>query len=235
MYKLILFDLDETLYPRSAKLMDAITERINRYIADQFGVPLEQAAELRRRFRSLYGTALRGMMEEGYPVNIDDYFEYVHDVELDGVLTTDPRLREMLLRIPLRRAVLTNSNIEHALRILRHMGVDDCFERVIDIRALSFRNKPDPLSYRIALEMLRVEPHEVIFVEDTPINTRAARAIGMTTILIECPPSPDADYFLDSVMDVGPLVAQLLGADGHSTSSEKSAGTRPMHGADVPR
>jgi len=134
----------------------------------------------------------------------------VHDIELDGVLTADPQLRAMLMSIPLRRAVLTNSNIEHALRILQHMDIYDCFERVIDIRALSFRNKPDPLAYRLALEMLRVEPHEVIFVEDTPVNTRAARAIGMTTILIECPPSDAADYFLDRVLDVGPLVAGLL-------------------------
>ncbi|GIV83411.1 MAG: pyrimidine 5'-nucleotidase [Candidatus Roseilinea sp.] len=222
MYELILFDLDETLYPRSAKLMDVITERINQYIAQQFNVPIEQAIELRRRFRSVYGTALRGMMEEGYPVNIDEYFAYVHDIELDGVLTADPQLREMLLRIPLRRAVLTNSNIEHALRILRHMGVEDCFERVIDIRALSFRNKPDPLSYQIALEMLCVKPNEVIFVEDTPVNARAARAIGMTTILIECPPSDAADYFLDSVLDVGPLVTRLLNA-----KSKSSEGIRP--------
>ncbi|MFC1466641.1 MAG: pyrimidine 5'-nucleotidase [Candidatus Brachytrichaceae bacterium NZ_4S206] len=217
MYKLILFDLDETLYPRSAKLMDTITERINQYIAHKFNVPIEQAVELRRRFRGMYGTALRGMMEEGYPVNIDEYFEYVHDIELDGVLAADPRLREMLLSIPLRRAVLTNSNIEHALRILQHMGIEDCFERVIDIRALSFRNKPDPLSYQIALEMLRVTPREVIFVEDTPVNTRAARAIGMTTILIECPPSDAADYFLDSILEVGPLVANLLNAKRKSS------------------
>jgi len=210
MYKLILFDLDETLYPRSAKLMEIITGRINQYIADKFGVPIEQASELRQRFRSLYGTALRGMMEEGYPVNIDDYFDYVHDIELDGVLSADPQLRAMLMGIPLRRAVLTNSNIEHALRILQHMDIYDCFECVIDIRALSFRNKPDPLAYKLALEMLRVEPHEVIFVEDTPVNTRAARRIGMTTILIECPPSDAADYFLDRVLDVGPLVADLL-------------------------
>jgi len=221
MYKLILFDLDETLYPRSAKLMEIITRRINQYIADKFGVPIERASELRRRFRDLYGTALRGMMEEGYPINIDDYFSYVHDIELDGVLAADPQLRAMLMGIPLRRAVLTNSNIEHALRILQHMGIYDCFERVIDIRALSFRNKPDPLAYKLALEMLRVEPHEVIFVEDTPVNTRAARLIGMTTILIECPTSDAADYFLDRVLDVGPLVASLLNGQTGQAGGER--------------
>jgi pyrimidine 5'-nucleotidase len=141
---------------------------------------------------------------------VDDYFAYVHDIALDGVLTADPRLRAMLLNIPLRRAVLTNADITHALRVLKHLDIQDCFERVIDIHALSYRNKPDPLAYRLAMEMLGVQPREVIFVEDTPANTRAARAIGITTVLIECPPSDAADYFLDSVLDVGTLVAELL-------------------------
>jgi putative hydrolase of the HAD superfamily len=188
--KLILFDLDETLYPRSAALMQQISQRITQYMVEKAGVSAEQANELRAHFRGTYGTALRGLMEEGHPIDVEDYCE-------------------MLLGIPLRRAVLTNSNIEHAERILRHMNIYDCFERVIDIRALGFKNKPDPLAYTLAMKLLDVLPEEVIFVEDTPVNTRAAKAIGMTTILIECAPSDAADYFLDSVMEVGPLVSRL--------------------------
>ncbi len=211
-YSLILFDLDETLYPRSAGLMAVITERITQFIASRFKMSIQQADDLRQRLRALHGTALRGLMEEGYPVNVDDYFAYVHDIVLDGVLMADPRLRAMLLSIPLRRAILTNADIAHALRVLKHLDIHDCFERVIDIRALSYRNKPDLIAYRMAVGMLGVQPNEVIFVEDTPANARAARAIGMTTVLIECPPSDAADYFLDSVLDVGQLVAELLAA-----------------------
>jgi putative hydrolase of the HAD superfamily len=212
MFKLILFDLDETLYPRSATLMHQISERITHYMIAKAGVPADQAAELRTRFRGTYGTALRGLMEEGYAIEVDDYFKYVHDIELDGRIDPDPKLREMLLGLPLRRAVLTNSNIEHAERILRHMSILDCFERVIDIRALGYMNKPARQAYELAMDMLGVQPSEVIFVEDTPMNTRPARALGMTTVLIDCPPSDDADHFLDNVMDVGPLVRSLLSA-----------------------
>jgi putative hydrolase of the HAD superfamily len=211
-YSLILFDLDETLYPRSTGLMAMITERITQFIASRFKMSIQQADDLRQRLRALHGTALRGLMEEGYPVNVDDYFAYVHDIALDGVLTADPRLRAMLLSIPLRRAVLTNADITHALRVLKHLDIHDCFERVIDVRALSYRNKPDLIAYRLAMQMLRVQPNEVIFVEDTPANARAARALGMTTVLVECPPSDAADYFLDSVLEVGQLVAELLAA-----------------------
>jgi len=58
-------------------------------------------------------------------------------------------LRKMLLAVPLRRAILTNSNIEHAERILSHMAIRDCFEAVIDIKARNFQNKPAPESYEL--------------------------------------------------------------------------------------
>lgn len=210
MLTLILFDLDETLYPRSADLMQEISARINQYLIDKVGVPADQAAELRRHFRGTYGTALRGLIEEGYTLDVEDYFQYVHDVELHGRLDPDPELRRMLLDIPLRRAVLTNSNIEHAERILNHMAIRDCFERVIDIKALNFKNKPALESYALAMAMLSVQPREVIFVEDSPMNTAPAKAIGMTTVLVDCPPGDEADYFVSSVMDIGPLVEQLM-------------------------
>jgi pyrimidine 5'-nucleotidase len=210
MLKLILFDLDETLYPRSATLMHQISQRISEYLINTIGIAPEKATELRTHFRGTYGTALRGLIEEGYTFDIEDYFQYVHDVELHGRIDPDPKLREMLLNIPLRRAVLTNSNIEHAERILKHMAIRDLFEQVIDIKAMGFMNKPHPKSYEQALNMLGVQAGEVIFIEDTPMNTAPARALGMTTVLIDCPSSDDADYFLSSVMEVGPLVERLV-------------------------
>lgn len=211
--KLILFDLDETLYPRSANLMHEISARINQYLVDKMGVPADQAAALRTHFRGTYGTALRGLIEEGYVLDVEDYFQYVHDIELHGRIDPDPELRRMLLNLPLRRAVLTNSNIEHAERILNHMAIRDCFEAVIDIKALNFKNKPAPESYALAMALLGVQAREVIFVEDSPMNTVTAKALGMTTVLVDCPPSDEADYFVSSVMDVGPLVEQLMRID----------------------
>ena len=44
-----------------------------------------------------------------------------------------------------------------------------------------------------------------------------ARELGMTTVLIDCPNSDSADYFLSSVMDVGPLVEALV--NGNTSKS----------------
>ncbi len=214
MHKVIFFDLDDTLYPRSAQLMRMIGERITDYIIHTIGIPADQAEAARRRWRSRYGTALRGLIEDGYTFDLDDFFRYVHDIPL-GHVAPDPELRAMLLRLPLRRVVLTNSNIEHADRVLAHLQIADCFERVIDIRALGLINKPDPRAYELALEMVGVSAGEAILVEDTPANVVPARALGMTTILVDCPPGPadagrDADFFAPDVLGVESIVAELL-------------------------
>ena len=55
-----------------------------------------------------------------------------------------------------------------------------------------------------------VQPNEVIFIEDTPINTKPAKAMGMTTILVDHPPTEDADFCVPLLMDVQPVIEQLI-------------------------
>jgi putative hydrolase of the HAD superfamily len=210
MLKAILFDLDDTLYPRSSALMPTIGRRIEQYVIERVGIPVTKADELRRHWRHTYGTALRGMIEEGYDFDPDDYLQFVHDIPLDGLIEAQPAVRQMLLNIPLRRVVLTNSDIDHATRVLTHVNLLDCFERIIDIRVLKFINKPDPKAYALALELLGLSAAEVILVEDTPANTRPAKALGMKTILVDCPLTADSDYCVGTLLEVGAVVQQLL-------------------------
>ena len=212
-FKLILFDMDETLYPRNTTLMPQVTQRIMQFMVDVVGMTQAHAAEQRRFYRERYGTALRGLMEEGYladQTGVDAYLDYVHDVPLEGVLTPDPAVREMLLSLPLRRGVLTSSNIEQAERVLRFLNIHDCFEQVIDIRAVNFINKPHPDAYATAFQRFGVQPHEAIFVEDMAMNTKPAKAMGVKTILIDHPPTDDADFVVPSVLDVGEVVRRLM-------------------------
>jgi putative hydrolase of the HAD superfamily len=209
MYRIILFDLDDTLYPRESGLMVAIGERITHFVSECVGVTIDEAKALRKYFRETYGTALRGLTEEGYRFDIDEYFRFVHDVSLDTI-QPNPQTRWMLLNMPLRRAVFTNSNVEHAERILSHLNIRDCFESIIDIRALNFICKPDLRSYATALEMMNVRANETILVEDMAVNTKTAKALGMQTILVDHPPSDDAHVVVNELNDVGAVVSSLI-------------------------
>ena len=210
-FKLILFDMDETLYPRETTLMPTVTERITQFMIDQLDMTPEEAAQQRQIYREKYGTALRGLMEEKHLADMDGvnaYLEYVHDIPLVDVLEADPVAREMLMQLPLRRAILTNSNIEHAERVLNHLNLWDVFEGVIDIRAMNFFSKPDPRAYQAALDRFGVTAEETIFVEDTPVNTRPAKALGITTILLYHPLSDATNYAVPSLREALELVGE---------------------------
>lgn len=214
-FKLILFDMDETLYPRDTKLMPTVTERITQFMIDQLGMTPEEAAHRRQYFREKYGTALRGLMEEKHladAAQVDTYLEYVHDIPLVDVLEADPVARETLMTLPLRRGVLTNSNIEHAERVLTHLNLWDVFEGVVDIRAMNFFSKPDPRAYETALKRFGVTAEETIFVEDTPVNTRPAKAIGITTILLYHPLSDATNYAAPSLREALEMVSEWVKA-----------------------
>ncbi len=219
MYRVILFDLDDTLYPRSSALMPSIARRIEQYVTERVGIPQERADELRSRWRTIYGTSLRGLIEEGYEFDIDDYLCYVHDVPLDGLIETQPGVRRMLLDMPLRRAVLTNSDAQHATRVLSHLNLLDCFERIVDIRALNFLNKPDPRAYQRALQIMNATAEETILVEDTPVNTKPAKELGIKTILVDHPYTDDADYCVSSLIMVGSVVNQILATGAKGTQN----------------
>jgi putative hydrolase of the HAD superfamily len=45
--------------------------------------------------------------------------------------------------------------------------------------------KPDPLIYRLALEITQRSPRECIFIDDRPANLEPAKALGMRTIRFE--------------------------------------------------
>jgi putative hydrolase of the HAD superfamily len=213
MLKAILFDLDETLYPRASTLMPTIGARIRQYVVERMGVTEAEADALRIHWRQAYGTALRGMIEEGYDVDLDDFLQFVHDIPLEGIIEAQPEVRAMLLSIPLRRAVLTNSDAAHATRVLRHVNLLDCFERIIDIRALKFVNKPDPKAYAAALAIMGVRADEAILVEDTPVNTKPAKMLGMKTILVDCPITGDSDFCVATLLGVKDVVKQLLASE----------------------
>ena len=122
----------------------------------------------------------------------------------------DYSVRQMLANMPMRKAVLTNSNVEHAERVLNHLKIQDCFEKIIDIKALNFVNKPCPTAYELALNMMGgIAPNKAMLVEDSAANTRTAKAMGMTTVLVDCPPSNDADHFVDHVNQVHHLILKL--------------------------
>ena len=177
-------DLDDTLYPASSGLWRDIRARIDIYMRERLGIPPEQVTPLRRAYFEQYGTTLRGL-ERHYPVDKADFLAFVHDLPLGEYIAPNPSLRSLLQTTPGRKFIFTNADAAHAARVLRSLGLEDCFEGVIDIWAVAPYCKPMPESFEIALRQAgHPDPRACILLDDMPRTVSAARALGMYAILV---------------------------------------------------
>ena len=222
--KFIIFDLDDTLYARDIGLMREVGHRIQMWLYDHLGLTWEEAAVRRGEYFRRYGTTLGGLVAE-HDVDVHDYLAFVHDVPVEEYLDPDPALAAMLDGIPLRKAIYTNGTVEHARRVLRALGVADHFEQVVGIKEVGLRNKPYRDAFERMLALLGVQGPECVMVEDSERNLRPAKALGLTTVLIDadgslaraaCSAEPGenpggcADFVVAHVLEVGQVVARVL-------------------------
>jgi len=178
------FDLDETLYPPSSGLWMLIRERINAFMRERMGFPPEQIEALREQYFREYGTTLRGM-QANYNVDMDEYLAFVHNVPLEAHLHPDPELRRVIEALPARKFIFTNADCAHAARVTKVLGLDGLWDGCIDVHVLAPYCKPMPGSFDLALQAAgSPDPRTCALLDDQARITRAARSLGMYTILV---------------------------------------------------
>jgi putative hydrolase of the HAD superfamily len=189
----LFFDLDDTLYPSSTGLWPAIKGRMNLYMIERLGIPESDVPFLREQYFKMYGTTLRGL-EERHKVDKEDFLAFVHDLPLHEFLKPDPILREVIASLPTRNLIFTNADVSHARRVLTALQLDDLFEVVVDVNAVSPYCKPMPESFAIAMDLAdEPDPRKCVMIDDLARTTRAALNVGMASLLYGCDePTEDA-------------------------------------------
>ncbi len=183
MLKYILFDLDNTLYPKSLGIFDLVIERIRNYMEVRMGFERELARSLRQEYLRKYGSTMRGLMIH-YNLNADDFLEYVHDVGVEKRLSPDPDLEALLESITVEKGIFTSGHKPYAQKVLRCLGVERYFPQIFDILFTRCIPKPNPEPYRQVLDHLCLQGHECMMIEDMPANLKPAKDLGMTTVLV---------------------------------------------------
>ena len=178
-----IFDLDNTLYPASARLFDLIDERMSAYVARTLGCDPVEARRVQKQYFRDHGTTLSGLMKH-HDVDPHDFLADVHDIPLERV-ARDDRLAEALGRLPGRKFVFTNGHQPYADRVLQAIGIGDHFSGLIDIHACDFLPKPDAHGYKLLVERFAIDPARAALVEDMAKNLTPAKALGMTTIWLD--------------------------------------------------
>lgn len=180
------FDLDNTLYPHSAGVTEALEEKMNAYVAQITQLSIPAATTLRQGYFQQYGTTLRGLQVH-HNVDSELYLAAVHDIPIEELVVPNGALCTLLHSWLGQSAVFTNSPREHAVRVLARLGFAEHALPIIDIRAVDFIPKPHLDAYQRALDSMNATAKNAVLFEDTLANLKTAKEIGMRTVYMQAP------------------------------------------------
>lgn len=193
------FDLDNTLYPPSARLFDQIEVRMTRWVMEALKVDQARADHLRRHYWATYGTTLAGLMAE-HDMDPGPYLTDVHDIDF-SVLAPDPDLASRIAALPGRRIVYTNGCEPYARRVLEARGLSGLFDAVYGVEHAGFRPKPERAAFETVFAADGVDPARAAMFEDDPRNLAAPHDMGMRTVHVapEALPAPHIHHHTDDL------------------------------------
>lgn len=194
------FDLDNTLYPASARLFDQIEVKMTSYVMSELGVEAGEADSLRSQYWRDYGTTLNGLMQV-HQIDPAPYLDAVHDIDLSGLVEA-PDLADAITALPGRKIVYTNGSRRHADNIMAARGLTGVFDARYGIEDARYKPKPDQAAFEAIFALDGVTAAGAAMVEDDLRNLAAPRAMGMRTLWVtDAAHDPAADATTDDLSD----------------------------------
>ena len=175
---MVLFDLDNTLYPPESGVMPEMNRRMSLFVAEYLGVSVEEARDLRQGKPEVFGTTLQWLRVCHSLHDPTPYIDAVHPADMHNWVSANPDLRRFLEHLPADYVLFTNSPLEHADRTLRALGIRDLFPRIWDLRRMGYRGKPDRIAYERILGDLGLHPRDALLVDDNLANLEAFTRMG---------------------------------------------------------
>lgn len=176
-----IFDLDNTVYPPSARLFAQIETRMTDWVARMTGLAPAEADRLRADYWRDHGTTLAGLMAH-HDIDPHEYLTHVHDIDFSS-LTPDHDLNHAIHALPGQKIVHTNADKAYAQKVLCARGLT-AFEAVYGIEETGFHPKPDPRSYDAVLRLHGFQATNAVMFEDDPRNLMVPHSLGMRTVLV---------------------------------------------------
>jgi putative hydrolase of the HAD superfamily len=210
-YRTLFLDLDDTLYPSDNGVWEAIGDRINQYMLERHGIPLEKIPELRDAYFKNYGTTLHGLMIN-HGADPHDYLSFVHDIPLNDYLQPDPELKALLSSLPQQLVIFTNASRGHVHRVLQRLDITAYIDAIVDIETMELHHKPQTKAYQLALEIAGEDDASAcVLIDDHIKNLIPGASLGMTTVHVkdEITDGP-ADYRIPTITDLLSAIPHLV-------------------------
>jgi putative hydrolase of the HAD superfamily len=206
-----IFDLDNTLHNATPHIFPHINRAMTEYVQAALGLDAQAAAELRHRYWQQYGATLPGLIRH-HGTDPAHFLWHTHQFpELERMLVREPQLRTTLRRLPGRKYLFSNAPVRYSHAVLRALSIADLFSGVFCIERARYWPKPYTSGFlRLALAH-RLRLARCIMVEDTLVNLRTAKRLGMKTVWVaqEARAPAYVDAKIGSLMQLPRIIARF--------------------------
>uniref|UniRef100_A0A804UEY6 Haloacid dehalogenase-like hydrolase (HAD) superfamily protein n=1 Tax=Zea mays TaxID=4577 RepID=A0A804UEY6_MAIZE len=220
-------DMDDTLYPLSLGINLACRKNIQEYMLNKLRIEESQVPRMCLDLYREYGTTMAGLKVLGYGFDYDDFHACVHGTLPYEKVKPDPVLRQLLLSLPQRKIIFTNSDKAHAARVLEKLGLQDCFQGIVCFETLNPRPpteteknssgsagtilcKPSLASMEAVIEIAKLDAERTVFFDDSARNIAAGKAAGFRTVIVGSSALvPGADVALESIHNIKEALPEL--------------------------
>ncbi|CAH2059819.1 unnamed protein product [Thlaspi arvense] len=220
----LIFDLDDTLYPLKTGIAPAVKKNIDDFLVEKFGFPESKASSLRVELFKTYGSTLAGLRALGHDVHPDEYHSFVHGRLPYGSIQPNSKLRNLLKKIKQRKIIFTNSDRNHAMKVLEKLGLEDCFEEMICFETMNpnlFGSTTRPDEHPVVLK-------PSLTAMDICIRVAGVDPCRTVTILIynivgRSEKTKEADYAVERVTEIATEVPEIwsTAATGFDVGGER--------------
>ncbi len=201
--KVLGFDLDQTLYPKSPEIDEAIQSYLYKKISDHLGTSLHEGEKL---FKDLYkeGKGLSGsktMEKLGIPDPKDTVQEALEKADIAKFLNPDPKTISLLNDLKNKYKnldLITGSARKITLNKLEKLAIpQEIFNHIITADEAS---KPDLTAYKMWMDFYPdFKPEELLYIGDRlSSDSEAPAKLGIPSILVnqkEIDSSPPVSQF----------------------------------------
>lgn len=178
-----IFDIDDTLYPKSSGLHKQIQDSMINYLTNYFKIPWSEASQLCITYYKKFGTTITGLINTT-DINPRKFVNETHRYLDLSCINPNPRMADALLQINAKKYVFTNGSFGHGLRVSKRLGIEKQIDGFFGTQSANFIPKPDPRAFEEFFTRYNINPEEAIFFDDSKKNHETISKMGTKTVWV---------------------------------------------------
>lgn len=180
--KMIIFDQDGTLYPRSHDLFKYTRKKTKNWISQKLNIGTEEVDKIYKTLAQKYPNPYLGFESLGCSVN--EYMSEVFDkIEPKELLDFNPILYEYFEKSKLRKALVTLASPQYTIKLQKVLKLINFYDEILYVKDFKTYNKKE--CYQKIAKDFNLKYNEICVIGDSFENDiNPAKELGCKTIWI---------------------------------------------------